>query len=142
MPLRPFHLAIAVNDMEESRSFYGGLLGCSEGRSSDTWIDFDFFGHQLVVHLAHGIKIKRKGENPVDGKSVSVPHFGVVLEWEKWHILRDELTQKGVQFIIDPYIRFEGLPGEQATLFFQDPFENVLEFKSFKDPACLFSTQA
>ena len=121
------------------RNFYKEILGCVEGRSSDHWVDFNLFGHQLVIHY----KEKSNEEihtNPVDGKNVPVPHFGVVLEWDTFHKFSDELTKKGVEFIIEPYIRFEGLPGEQATMFFMDPAGNALEFKSFKDFNQIFAT--
>ena len=135
--LQPFHLAIPVDDLQAARGFYGELFGCEEGRSSDHWIDYNFFGHQLVVHTAP------KGElahNPVDGKSVPVPHFGVVLAWDDWHALADKLTQAGCEFVIEPGIRFEGLPGEQATFFLFDPARNALEFKAFRDMDQLFAT--
>ncbi len=135
--LQPFHLAIPVDDLEAARGFYGDLFGCEEGRSSAHWIDYNFFGHQLVVHMAP------KGElahNPVDGKSVPVPHFGVVLAWDDWHALADKLTKAGCEFVIEPGIRFEGLPGEQATFFLFDPARNALEFKAFRDMDQLFAT--
>lgn len=135
--LQPFHLAIPVDDLQAARGFYGELFGCKEGRSSDHWIDYNFFGHQLVVHMAP------KGElahNPVDGKSVPVPHFGVVLAWDDWHALADKLTKAGCEFVIEPGIRFEGLPGEQATFFLFDPARNALEFKAFRDMDQLFAT--
>lgn len=133
--LTPFHLAVQVRDLGEARRFYGELLGCSEGRSSDTWIDFNLFGHQLVCHLnpalgASGVDDHR---NPVDGHGVPVPHFGVVLEMADWEALVDRLTASGVRFEIEPYIRFRGEPGEQATMFFRDPSNNALEFKAFRD---------
>ena len=130
--LTPFHLAIPVNNIPVCRKFYKEILGCKEGRSSDHWVDFDLFGHQLVIHQ----KEKSSEEihtNSVDGKNVPVPHFGVVLEWDTFHKFSGDLTKKGVEFIIEPYIRFEGKPGEQATMFFMDPAGNALEFKSFKD---------
>ena len=135
----PFHLAIPVYDLEKSRDFYKNVLGCEEGRSSDHWVDFNLFGHQLVIHY----KEKSKEEihtNPVDGKNVPVPHFGVVLEWDTFHKFSAELTKRGVEFIIEPYIRFKGQPGEQATMFFMDPAGNALEFKSFKDFNQIFAT--
>lgn len=133
---QPFHLAIPVDDLSAARSFYGTLMGCSEGRSSDQWIDWDFFGHQLVTHMA-----PRQGEhrNEVDGKAVPVPHFGVVLGWDDWHDLAEKLKAHGCDFVIEPGIRFEGLAGEQATFFLYDPAMNALEFKAFKDPAQLFA---
>lgn len=138
MSLSPFHLAIPVSDLQQTRAFYRDTLGLSEGRSSDHWVDFDFFGHQLVIHLADAST--KPSHNPVDGHAVPVPHFGVVLEWQQWHELADRLHEKAVEFVIEPYIRFEGQPGEQATLFFRDPSGNALEFKSFKDRSQLFAT--
>ena len=130
--LRPFHLAIPVNNLEKSRSFYKNILGCEEGRSSDHWVDFNLFGHQLVIHYKEKTSDDIK-TNPVDGKNVPIPHFGVVLEWNQFHSFSNELIKKNIKFIIEPYIRFEGLPGEQATMFFKDPCGNALEFKSFRD---------
>ena len=130
--LLPFHLAIPVHDLEKSRDFYKNILGCHEGRSSDHWVDFNLFGHQLVIHYKEKSKEKSK-TNPVDGKDVPIPHFGVILEWNQFHNFSNQLIEKGITFIIDPYIRFKGLPGEQATMFFKDPCGNALEFKSFKD---------
>lgn len=136
--MNPFHLAVPVDDLNKARAFYGGLLGCSEGRSSDHWIDYNFFGHQFVVHLKpHGRA--ELAHNPVDGHHVPVPHFGVVLGWEEWHALADKLRAAGITFVIEPYIRFKGQVGEQATLFFYDPAGNALEFKSFKDMSQLFA---
>jgi hypothetical protein len=133
-----FHLAFPVDDLDAARSFYGQLLGCSEGRSSDRWIDFNFFGHQLVAHLAPA-ETGRAAENPVDGHDVPVRHFGVILEWDAWHALADRLRAAGVQFIIEPGIRFAGQVGEQATMFFLDPSGNALEFKSFTDMRQVFA---
>ena len=130
--LLPFHLAIPVHDLEKSRDFYKNILGCDEGRSSDHWVDFNLFGHQLVIHFKEKSTEKSK-TNPVDGKDVPIPHFGVILEWNQFHNFSNQLIEKGITFIIDPYIRFKGLPGEQATMFFKDPCGNALEFKSFKD---------
>ena len=130
--LLPFHLAIPVHDLEKSRDFYKNILGCDEGRSSDHWVDFNLFGHQLVIHYKEKSTEKIK-TNPVDGKDVPIPHFGVILEWNQFHNFSNQLIEKGITFIIDPYIRFKGLPGEQATMFFKDPCGNALEFKSFKD---------
>ena len=130
--LLPFHLAIPVHDLEKSRDFYKNILGCDEGRSSDHWVDFNLFGHQLVIHYKEKSTEKTK-TNPVDGKDVPIPHFGVILEWNQFHNFSNQLIEKGITFIIDPYIRFKGLPGEQATMFFKDPCGNALEFKSFKD---------
>ena len=130
--LLPFHLAIPVHDLEKSRDFYKNILGCDEGRSSDHWVDFNLFGHQLVIHYKEKSTEKRK-TNPVDGKDVPIPHFGVILEWNQFQNFSNQLIEKEITFIIDPYIRFKGLPGEQATMFFKDPCGNALEFKSFKD---------
>jgi hypothetical protein len=128
----PFHLAIKVRDIGEARRFYGELLGCPEGRSADTWVDFDFYGHQLVCHQAPDAD-PGTHHNPVDGDPVPVPHFGVVLEMEDWQQLAQRLQQAGTRFVIEPRVRFQGQPGEQATLFFLDPSGNALEFKSFAD---------
>jgi uncharacterized protein len=136
---QPFHLAIPVADLAEARRFYGGLLGCPEGRSSADWVDFDFFGHQLVAHVDHSGASRRPAYSAVDGKDVPVPHFGVVLEWDAWHQLADTLRAAGVTFGIEPGIRFKGLVGEQATMFFQDPSGNALEFKAFRDIGQLFA---
>ena len=130
--LLPFHLAIPVNDLEKSRNFYKNILGFEEGRSSDHWVDFNFFGHQLVIHYKEKESDDTK-TNPVDGKDVPIPHFGVILEWNDFHDFSKKLIEKKINFIIEPYIRFKGLPGEQATMFFKDPCGNALEFKSFKD---------
>ena len=138
--LRPFHLAIPVNNLEICRKFYGEVLACEEGRSSDHWVDFNFFGHQLVIHQKPGDSgSEKKVSNTVDGKQVPVPHFGVVLDWEEWNQLREHLEDKHMHFIIEPYIRFKGEVGEQATMFFLDPEGNALEFKSFKNMDLLFS---
>lgn len=141
--LTPFHLAVQVRDLDEARRFYGDLLGCPEGRSSDTWIDFNLYGHQFVCHLnpALGERGLEDHRNPVDGHGVPVPHFGVVLEMADWEALVDRLTAAGVRFEIEPYLRFRGEPGEQATMFFRDPSGNALEFKAFRDIAGqLFAT--
>ena len=130
--LTPFHLAIPVDCLKKAHQFYGELLGCEEGRSSDIWIDYNFFGHQLVCHCAENPKTKNH-HNPVDGKHVPVPHFGVVLEMQQWIDLRDKLIENNVEFLIEPYIRFKGKAGEQATMFFYDPSGNALEFKAFKN---------
>lgn len=137
-PLSPFHTAFPVHSIELARQFYGGLLGCVEGRSDEHWVDFNLYGHQIVAHYSPDATASV--HNPVDGHSVPVPHFGVVLPWEEWHVLADRLRAASVSFLIEPYIRFEGKPGEQATLFFQDPSGNALEFKAFKDPKQLFAT--
>lgn len=137
--LRPFHLAFPVHDLAAARGFYGGTLGCPEGRSSDSWIDFDLFGHQIVTHLDPAAKPVAVS-NPVDGHDVPVPHFGVVLTMDDWQALADRLRAAGIAFGIEPHIRFVGQPGEQATMFFQDPSGNALEFKAFADDAQLFAT--
>lgn len=134
----PFHLAIPVKELKETRAFYRDLLGFKEGRSSDHWVDLDFFGHQLVLHLSESAS--ENASNPVDGKDVPVPHFGVVLEWQQWHNFRDLCVKRDIDFIIEPYIRFAGETGEQATMFFLDPSGNALEFKAFKDPSQLFAS--
>jgi uncharacterized protein len=136
--LRPFHLAIPVNNIAINRKFYRDVLGCPEGRSSDHWVDFDFFGHQLVIHLKE-VPLDKAHTNPVDGKNVPIPHFGVVLEMETFASLADKLKSKGIEFIIEPYIRFKGEVGEQATMFFKDPSGNALEFKAFKNLDQLFA---
>ena len=135
--LTPFHVAIPVNDIQTCREFYRSVLKCKEGRSSDHWVDFDFFGHQLVIHLSDSIKLKYS--NPVDGHEVPVPHYGVVLHWDQWHEFKNHLIDQKIDFAIKPYIRFEGQVGEQATMFFYDPAGNALEFKAFKDPSQLFA---
>ena len=137
--LRPFHLAFPVHDLAAARAFYGGTLGCPEGRSSANWIDFDLFGHQIVAHLDPSAKAVAVA-NPVDGHDVPVPHFGVVLTMEAWQALADRVKAAGVAFGIEPHIRFVGLPGEQATMFFSDPSGNALEFKAFADDSQLFAT--
>jgi len=139
MTLTPFHFAFPVHDLAAARGFYGELLGCGEGRSSDSWIDFDLYGHQIVAHLDSGRRAA-EASNPVDGHDVPVPHFGVVLEWAAWHALAARLAAAGTAFGIAPHIRFVGQPGEQATMFFRDPSGNALEFKAFRDPAKLFAT--
>ncbi len=139
--MRPFHLAFPVHDLAEARDFYGKLLGCPEGRSSDAWVDFDLFGHQIVAHQVPGEATPANhGHNPVDGHEVPVPHFGVILEMEQWKSLRDRLVASGTHFVIEPYIRFAGQAGEQATMFFLDPSGNALEFKAFNDLSGLFAT--
>lgn len=139
MSLEPFHLAVPVGDLASARRFYGELLGCPEGRSSAHWVDFDFFGHQLVAHLDPAGAARRAIHNEVDGQDVPVPHFGVVLEWDRWHRLAERLRAAGVRFGIEPGIRFQGRVGEQATMFFQDPSGNALEFKAFRDIGQLFA---
>jgi len=137
--MRPFHLAFAVHDLAIARAFYGELLGCPEGRSAETWIDFDLYGHQIVAHLDPD-KTVAEVHNPVDGHDVPVPHFGVVLEMGPWEALAGRLTAASVHFLIEPHVRFKGQPGEQATLFFLDPSGNALEFKAFGSDAALFAT--
>ncbi|MGF7151714.1 hypothetical protein FHS96_005382 [Sphingomonas zeicaulis] len=139
MTIRPFHLAFPVHDLDAARRFYGGLLGCAEGRSAESWIDFNLFGHQIVAHLDPAASEKSAHRNPVDGHDVPVPHFGVVLTMADWQALADHLTQAGTSFGIAPHIRFVGQPGEQATMFFTDPSGNALEFKAFADDAMLFA---
>lgn len=133
----PFHLAIPVDDLGAARAFYGGLLGCPEGRSAPTWIDFDLYGHQLVVHLAGSAGVAAR--NAVDGDHVPVPHFGVVLGMAEWEALAETLKAAGQRFEIEPHVRFEGEPGEQATMFLFDPAGNALEFKAFSDLSRLFA---
>ena len=130
--LTPFHLAIPVDNIPKCRKFYKDILGCEEGRSSDNWADFNLFGHQLVIHYKEKSK-EQLHKNPVDGKDVPVPHFGVILEWDDFDKFSKHLIQNGLEFIIEPYIRFKGMAGEKATMFFKDPAGNALEFKSFKD---------
>ena len=134
MPLTPFHLAIPVTDLNTAEDFYANILGCSIGRRSSEWIDFNLFGHQLVCHeVAKNAAIEADPSNAVDGHDVPIPHFGVVLEMHTWKKLRDRLIAKKIQFIIEPHIRFAGKMGEQATMFFQDPSGNAVEFKAFAD---------
>ncbi len=135
--LSPFHLAIPVDNLETCRTFYRNVLGCEEGRSNDSWVDFNFFGHQLVIH--HSNVISKNIENPVDGKSVPVPHFGIVLDMKTYEVFSESLRNKNITFIIEPYVRFEGLVGEQATMFFKDPSGNTLEFKAFKNMDQIFA---
>ena len=135
--LSPFHLAIPVNNLEKCKRFYRDILELKEGRNSGSWVDFNFFGHQLVIHY-----VENKREfvtNPVDGKDVPVPHFGIILDWKDFHNFAELLIKKEITFIIEPYTRFKGLVGEQSTMFFKDPSGNALEFKSFKDPERLFA---
>lgn len=136
----PFHLAFPVHDLAAARAFYGGVLGCAEGRSSEHWIDFDFFGHQLVAHLVPGHS-PLAGANAVDGHDVPVPHFGLVLPMAEWRATAERLRQAGVKFEIEPHIRFPGLPGKQGTMFFFDPSGNALEIKGFEDLGQLFARQ-
>jgi extradiol dioxygenase family protein len=138
--LTPFHVAFPVDDIPAAREFYGRLLGCPEGRSADTWIDFDLFGHQIVAHYKpRGVAANGVHHNPVDGHDVPVPHFGVVLTMPQWEHLAERLKAAGVQFVIEPYVRFKGEVGEQATMFFLDPSGNALEFKAFADMNSLFA---
>ena len=133
-----FHLAFPVHSLDAARDFYGGVLGCEEGRSSDMWIDFNLYDHQIVAHLAPNIA-GTKSSNHVDADDVPVPHFGIVLQMDDWKSLAEKLTAKGVEFIIEPKIRFDGEVGEQATMFFLDPSGNALEFKGFKDFSSVFA---
>ena len=135
--LTPFHLAFPVDDLDAARRFYGGLLGCAEGRSSAQWIDFDFYGHQIVAELAP--PRAKAYHNPVDGHDVPVPHFGVVLDWDHFETLAARLRAGSLKFVIEPCIRFAGQVGEQATMFFMDPAGNALEFKAFRDRSQLFA---
>ena len=135
--LSPFHLAIPVDDVPKARKFYNEVLELEEGRSSEHWVDFNFYGHQLVIHYKPNSK-ENAHTNTVDGKDVPVPHFGVVLHWNQWEELAEKLKQRGITFVIEPYIRFKGETGEQGTMFFYDPCGNALEFKCFKDMSQLF----
>jgi hypothetical protein len=138
--MSPFHLAIPVTNLEKCRTFYRDVLGCSEGRSSSHWVDFDFFGHQFVIHQKPATSNSEKPVfSSVDGHQVPVPHFGVVLEWDVWIELSEKLKANNTQFVIEPYLRFKGEVGEQATMFFLDPEGNALEFKAFKDISQLFA---
>ena len=139
MPARPFHLAFPVDDLVAARAFYGGVLGCREGRSADEWIDFDLYGHQIVAHFDPRPR-EAAHANPVDRHDVPVPHFGVVPTMADWRVLADRLCAAGTDFVIAPHVRFAGQPGEQATMFFRDPAGNALEFKAFTDDAMLFAT--
>ena len=138
MSLRPFHLAFPVRDLAEARHFWGTVMGCPEGRCSDRWIDFDFYGHQIVAHCT-GEPASDAGNNRVDGHGVPVPHFGIVLELADWEVLAARLTAAGTKFEIEPYVRFKGEPGEQATMFFRDPSGNAIEMKAFADLGQLFT---
>jgi extradiol dioxygenase family protein len=137
MSLPPFHYAFPVDDLAAARRFYGELLGCPEGRSAEHWVDFDLHGHQIVAHLSPDAR--KRVTNPVDGEDVPVPHFGLVLAMDQWKALAERLSQAGVEFVIPPTVRFEGQPGEQATMFLLDPAGNALEFKAMADPAKLFA---
>ena len=132
-----FHLAFPVHDLAAARDFYGGVLGCPEGRSSDIWIDFYLYGHQIVAHLQHG-RAGVGASNPVDGRDVPIPHFGVILSPAQFDELAERVKGAGVKFVIEPYVRFKGQPGEQSTMFFLDPSGNALEFKAFADRSRLF----
>ncbi|MFN7543018.1 MAG: VOC family protein [Acidobacteriota bacterium] len=136
--IMPFHIAFPVHDLRLAREFYGGLLGCPEGRSSEEWIDFDLYGHQIVAHLKAGHEPDLH-HNAVDSHAVPVPHFGVVLEMGDWQALAERLKAAGQKFVIEPYVRFQGQVGEQATMFFLDPSGNALEFKAFQDIGQLFA---
>ena len=138
--LMPFHLAVPVKDLNETRAFYRDILGLEEGRSSETWVDFNFYGHQFVIHLKPEFFERADVySNPVDGHNVPVPHFGIVLQWDDWENLALRLQSFNVKFGIEPYIRFKGQVGEQGTMFFYDPSGNALEFKAFKDMSLLFA---
>lgn len=139
-----FHFAFAVDDLARAREFYGGLLGCPEGRSSDSWVDFDLRGHQIVAHLVPpreraGVASLDIASNSVDGDEVPVPHFGLILDWRDWHDLADRLRAAGIRFVVEPHIRLRDKAGEQATMFFRDPAGNALEFKAFQDDRQIFA---
>lgn len=136
--MRPFHHAFPVSDLAATRAFYGGLLGCPEGRSAPRWVDFDLFGHQISAHLVEGWQ-GVAGHNLVDGDGVPIPHFGVVLSWSQFHELAARLREQNVRFVVEPRIRFRGEVGEQATMFLLDPSGNALEFKAFQDDASVFA---
>jgi extradiol dioxygenase family protein len=133
-----FHLAFPVHDLDEARKFYGGVLGCDEGRSAERWVDFDLYGHQIVAHLAEN-RANATVSSHVDADDVPVPHFGIILPMDEWQSLAARLRSKGVEFVIEPKIRFKGEIGEQATMFFRDPSGNALEFKSFADLSQVFA---
>ena len=135
--MRPFHLAFPVDNLDTTREFYTNVLGCKEGRSSDRWIDFDMYGHQVVAHLIDSME--KVETNPVDGDDVPASHFGVILTMEDWNSLSSRLKESGQEFIIEPHIRFKGEPGEQATMFFLDPCGNAIEFKAFNDDKQIFA---
>jgi extradiol dioxygenase family protein len=138
MTLPPFHLAFPVDDLADARRFYGGLLQCPEGRSAEDWVDFNLYGHQIVAHLAPN-SVRARASNQVDGEDVPVPHFGIVLGLDEWKLLAERLVEADTEFVIPPTVRFEGQPGEQATMFLLDPAGNALEFKSMTNPANLFA---
>lgn len=137
--LPPFHLAIPVRDLTVTRCFYRDCFGCEEGRSSDTWVDFDFFGHQLVIHMVEQAETIPLAKNPVDGHNIPVPHFGIILDWDDWHNLAQRLKSQNVKFTVEPYIRFKGQVGEQATMFFYDPSGNAIELKAFQNKSQIFA---
>ena len=137
--LSPFHLAIPVDDLQKARKFYNDIFELEEGRSSDHWVDFNFFGHQLVIHYKPKSEEEKAHSNRVDGKDVPVPHFGIILEWDVWENLAKMLASKNISFVIEPYIRFEGEIGEQTTMFLYDPCGNALEFKAFKHKEQIFA---
>lgn len=139
MSIRPFHVAFPVADLKQTREFYESILGCKIGRTSETWIDFDLFGHQITAHLSPS-ELKEVEANGVDGQRVPVRHWGVILEMNQWESLAAALKEKGINFVIEPYIRFKGEIGEQATMFFLDPSGNALEFKAFKEDAAIFAS--
>jgi extradiol dioxygenase family protein len=139
MAINPFHVAIPVHDVELARKFYTEVLGCPEGRSSEHWVDLDLYGHQFVLHYKPKSPNHDLHTNKVDGKNVPVPHYGVVLQWQEWEALAEKLKARNTEFIIEPYIRFKDLPGEQATMFFLDPCGNPLEFKAFRDINQMFA---
>ena len=142
MTLSPFHLAFPVYSLDAARAFWGGVMGCPEGRSSADWVDFDFYGHQIVAHVAPAaVAAQAQAHNVVDGHDVPVPHFGIVLTLPEWKALAERLRGAGVEFAIEPYVRFEGEPGEQATMFFRDPSGNAIEMKAFADRSKLFATE-
>ena len=138
MSMPRFHLAFPVDDLAAARAFYGGVLGCPEGRSAPDWVDFDLFGHQIVAHLAPD-EVGAVQANGVDGKAVPVRHFGVLMDWDDWEALHARLAEEGVPFVIEPYVRFAGQPGEQGTFFVRDPAGNALEFKTFRNDAMVFA---
>ena len=137
--VRPFHVAFPVRDLKEARNFYTQTLGCSLGRESDLWMDFNLFGHQIVAHLSPE-EARETQKNSVDGDAVPVRHFGVILETSDWDVLKDRIQKSGARFMIEPRVRFEGKPGEQRTMFLKDPSGNALEFKSFADDNYIFQT--
>ncbi len=134
-----FHLAFPVDSLERARAFYGDLMGCPEGRSSESWVDFDFYGHQIVAHLAPE-ECQAVATGGVDGKAVPVRHFGLLMAWDDWETLAERFRAAGVDFVIEPYVRFAGEPGEQGTFFLRDPAGNALEFKCFRDEGGIFAT--